>query len=408
MQRLYENRIREDLGMFPCVTLVGPRQCGKSTLLKTLGPDWKIFDLERRADLEQIQQDPDLFFRLYPDKVAIDEAQILPELFPALRVAIDAQRQRRGRFVLTGSSSPELLHSISESLAGRVATIEMSPFLWAEVEGGEVSDFLKALVSGETATETLLASLSPRAGVAAAHDYWLRGGYPDPWLQNDTAFTDRWTDQYIQTYLYRDIGRLFPGLNAQRFRNFIQLLGGLSGQIINYAEVARTLGVSQPTAKDYFQIAHGTFLWRNLPAFDRKTSKRIVKHPRGFLRDTGLLHQLAHIRSLEQLMSHPQTGMSWEGLVIEEILRQFQIIGVNVEASFFRTGTGAEVDLVCEGHFGILPFEIKRGNRIDKRNLRALMDFVEEQGCPVGIVINNDEVPRQYTEKIIGVPFVTL
>lgn len=204
------------------------------------------------------------------------------------------------------------------------------------------------------------------------------------------------------------MARLFPGLDSQRFRLFIRLLAGLSGDVLNYSEVARALGVSHPTARDYFEIAHGSFLWRQVPAYHHSSVKRLVKHPKGFLRDSGLLHQLLHIRDRDALLAHPRAGASWEGMVIEEILRQFTCKGIRVEPSFYRTGAGAEVDLVCEGSFGRIPFEIKHGQRVDLRDLRGIRDFMEEQNCPLGIVINNDERPRLYTENLLGIPFTYL
>jgi predicted AAA+ superfamily ATPase len=155
-------------------------------------------------------------------------------------------------------------------------------------------------------------------------------------------------------------------------------------------------------------IAHGTFVWRKLPAYGRNVTKRIVKHAKGYLRDSGVLHQLLRIPDLDALLGHPQVGLSWEGLVIEEIIRQFNVLGESVEASFYRTSGGAEVDLICEGRFGMIPFEIKRGQRVDLRDCRGIRDFVREQGCPFGIIINNDIAPRLYDENLLGVPFTHL
>lgn len=391
--------------MFPCVAVVGPRQCGKTTLLHTLGSDWNYFDLERGADLGVISHDPDLFLRMNDNRVALDEAQALPELFPALRVAIDADRSRKGRFVITGSSSPDLLRSVSESLAGRLAIIEMSPLMWAEIHGCTPSDLITRMAGRTRDPRELIDGLSERASLGDVSEYWFRGGYPEPWTAGDEGFSERWTDQYAQTYLQRDVARLFPGLDRVRFRLFLQMLGGLSGDVINIAQVARALGVSQPTASHYFDIAHGTFVWRKLPAFSRSSVKRLVRHAKGYIRDTGLLHHLLRIPDFKALQGHPRVGYSWEGLVIEEILRQFAVLGISADASFYRTGGGAEVDLVCEGVFGTVPFEIKRSQRVDLRDLRGLRDFVTEQGCPFGVVVNNDTAPRIYEERIVGVPF---
>ena len=408
MKRLYEGILKEYLAQFPCVAVLGPRQCGKTTLLHTLPGIWTHFDLERGSDYAVIANDPDLFFRLNSTHVALDEAQLLPAIFPALRVAIDADRSQKGRYVISGSSSPELLRSVSESLAGRVAILEMSPLMWAELTDCQVSGLIQGISSGERNVDVLRGELRPRASLELAHDFWLRGGYPEPWIADDPIFARRWMDQYARTYLERDVMRLFPGLDHARYRLFLQMLGGLSGQVINLAQVSRALGVSQPTVRDYFDIAHGTFVWRKLPAYGRNVTKRIVKHAKGYLRDSGVLHQLLRIPDLDALLGHPQVGLSWEGLVIEEIIRQFNVLGESVEASFYRTSGGAEVDLICEGRFGVIPFEIKRGQRVDLRDCRGIRDFVREQGCPFGIIINNDTAPRLYDENLLGVPFAYL
>ncbi len=406
MRRAYEALMQSYLQMFPCVAVIGVRQCGKTTLIRTLKDDWKHFDLERRADFEVVSRDPDSFFRLYPRHVAIDEAQLLPEVFSALRVAIDDARTEKGRFVISGSSSPELMRSVSESLAGRVGIIELAPFSWEEATQTSGRDScIRRLQNRKTAPADLIEGLKPRGDVAQAHDFWFRGGFPEPWLSPGSEYRKRWTEQYLQTYLYRDVKRLFPGLDEVRFRRFVELLGGLSGKVLNYAEAARALAVSQPTARDYFDVAHGTFLWRRIPAFSRNTMKRLVKHPRGYLRDSGLLHALLRIPDLEALLSHPQKGASWEGMVVEEILRQLNAIGVGCEYSFYRTGAGAEIDLVLEGDFGLIAVEIKHASSVAERDLRGLREFVREHKARCGIVITNDHTPRRYDDNLLGLPF---
>jgi len=405
MKRAVQALLAEYLASFPCVAILGPRQCGKTTLLGTLPRGWTTFDLERRADYTIIARDPDTFLRLNPRHVAIDEAQLLPTLFPALRVAIDEDRQTRGRFVITGSSSPELLASITESLAGRVGIIELAPFSWSEVTATTRRDsFLARLTNPDTQPAELLDGLKARGSLATLHDYWFRGGYPEPWLAGDDRFRATWTEQYIQTYLHRDVKRLFPGLDDIRFRRFLELLGGLSGRVLNYAETARALQVSQPTARDYFDIAHGTFVWRRVPAFAGSAVKRLVKHPRGYLRDSGLLHALLRLPDASALLSHPQMGASWEGLAVEEVLRQLGALGVPVDYSYYRTGAGAEVDLILQGTFGMVAVEIKHTSDVPSRDLRAMRDFLDEFKARLGVVINTDIRPRLYDDRIVGIP----
>jgi predicted AAA+ superfamily ATPase len=406
MKRAYEALLHSYLQMFPCVAVIGVRQCGKTTLIRTLKDDWKHFDLERRADFEIVSRDPDSFLRLYPRHVAIDEAQLHPEVFSALRVAIDDARAEKGRFVISGSSSPELMRSISESLAGRVGVIELAPFSWEEAsETSGWDSWVHRLQDRKAMPADLIEGLKPRGDIRLAHDFWFRGGFPEPWLNPGEEYRKHWTEQYLQTYLYRDVKRLFPGLDEVRFRRFVEMLGGLSGKVLNFAEVARALAVSQPTARDYFDIAHGTFLWRRIPAFARDTMKRLSKHPRGYLRDSGLLHALLHIPDAEALLSHPQIGASWDGMVVEEIVRQLNALGTGYQYFYYRTGGGAEVDLVLEGDFGLVAVEIKYASSVAERDLRGLRDFVREYKARIGIVINNDHTPRLYDDNLLGLPF---
>ena len=249
---------------------------------------------------------------------------------------------------------------------------------------------------GLITTDILQLADSARDYINPAIDrYWFEGGYPESWLRDTGRFREVWNEQYLKTYVERDIARQFPNLNAVRFRRFVELLAGCSGSIINYSNIAKILDVSQPTMKDYFRIAHGTFLWRTLPAYSKNTVKRVSKHPRGYFRDTGLLHHILQIPSHKRLLAHPQMGFSWEGMVIEELLRTLNAAGIQYVAYYYRTSGGAEVDLVIEGKFGLIPFEIKHTQNVHSRHFRALRDFVNEFDCPYGIIIiNNDKKIR--------------
>ena len=237
MKRHYSQLLHVLLHFFPCVAVIGVRQCGKTTLLKELSEEWHLFDLEKSSDYQVISQGPDLFLRLNPDNVIIDESQLLPDLFPALRVAIDSNRTKSGRFVISGSSSPELIQSISESLAGRIAIIELAPFSLTEAHGVKQSSFYTKIINNEPLANFL--KLDTKISIQDIHKYWLQGGYPEPWVKDTSRFTKLWQQNYFQTYLNRDILRLFPGLNAQKYNMFLQLLANLSGNIINYSNAAR-------------------------------------------------------------------------------------------------------------------------------------------------------------------------
>jgi uncharacterized protein len=404
MKRNAQALLEEYLTLFPCVAIVGPRQCGKTTLLASLDEAWRVFDLERGGDFQAVSDDPDLFLSLHTGNVAIDEAQILPALFPALRVAIDADRGTKGRYVVTGSSSPELARAITESLAGRVGIIELAPLSWSEVQPADGPSVIDLLLDPAVTAADLVGNVRARGDLKALTDYWFKGGYPEPWVRNDRRFRETWMDQYVRAYVLRDVARLFPGLNQEKFRTFARMLGGLSGRAVNQAEVARALGVSPPTVRDYFEIAEGTYLWRSLPAFTRNVTKRVVKHAKGYLRDSGLGHHALCVPDVTALLSHPQAGASWEGMVVEEICRQLGQRGIGYDAYHYRTGGGAEVDLVIEGTFGLVAVEIKLGQRVRAQELRGFREFVADHRCRIGLVLCNEEQPRMMDANIVGLP----
>ena len=265
--------------------------------------------------------------------------------------------------------------------------------------------FLRRLQDRRAEPAALIDGLGPRGDLALVQQLWFRGGFPEPWLDPGDVFRSHWMEQYLQTYLYRDVRRLFPGLDDVGYRRFVGMLGGLSGRVLNYSEVGRALSLSQPTVRDYFEIAHGTFVWRRIPAFTRDAVKRTVKHPRGYLRDTGLLHALLRIPDVDALLSHPQMGPSWEGLVVEEILRQLGALGVGHDASYYRTSAGAEVDLVLEGTFGLVAVEVKHNSTVSARELRGVKDFVREQKARLGLVITNDTTARLLDDRLVSLPF---
>jgi hypothetical protein len=404
MKRAAQALLEEYLTLFPCVAVVGPRQCGKTTLLGCLGEPWRVFDLERGSDFQAVADDPDLFLSLNPARIAIDEAQTLPALFPALRVAIDADREARGRFVITGSSSPELARAVTESLAGRVGIIELAPLSWSEVRPSAGPSVLDVLLDPAATAADLVENTRARSDLKALTDYWFKGGYPEPWVRNDRRFHEAWMDQYVRAYVLRDVARLFPGLNQEKFRTFTRMLAGLSGRAVNQAEVARALGVSPPTVRDYFTIAEGAYLWRSLPAFTRNVTKRVIKHAKGYLRDSGLGHHALRVPGVTALLSHPQAGASWEGLVVEEICRQLAQRGIGFDAYHYRTGGGAEVDLILEGPFGLVAVEIKLGQRVRAQELRGFREFVADHGCRLGLLLSNEEKPRLLGESLAGLP----
>jgi predicted AAA+ superfamily ATPase len=386
--------------------VLGARQIGKTTLLKRVRPESPFYDLEKQATFQTIKEDPDFFLSHVREPIVIDEAQLLPSLFPALRVRIDQERDRRGLFLLSGSSSPNLLKGISESLAGRIAIVELSGFSLQETWGLPPSPFYEILQSRRFSE---LEGLTARVSPGQLLDSWFLGGYPEPFLRRlESSFIRRWMENYFQTYIKRDIRDLFPGLNTEVFQTFIQMLASSSGDMINASEWARSLSVSQPTVRNYLRIAEGTFLWQSLPAYSQDAEKRVVKTPKGHLRDAGLTHFLLRLRDREDLRQHPRAGRLWEAFIAEEIIKEFRNHLFTGDFFHYRTQHQAEIDVVLQGDCGLLPIEIKLGTKTDRRQLAALRTFVEERNLPVGLVINNAERPEWLAPKILQIPATCL
>lgn len=402
-QRNAQRKLQEMLEIFPVVAILGGRQVGKTTLAKMLGPHWHYFDLENPKDYDRISHDPLFFFKQFNKHVIIDEAQSLPALFQVLRGVIDADRGQKGRFILTGSSSPELLNNISESLAGRIGLMELGTLEMNEQYDQALSPFYQVFES--KLDPNALPFGAPPIGIEQVQTSWLYGGYPEPLQENET-FYQQWMENYFATYVHRDIAALFPKLNKIAYQRFIHMLAKLSGSILNKADLARALEVSQGSISQYLHIAHHTFLWRTLPSFEKNVMKRVIKMPKGHIRDTGLLHGLLSIDSSEALYNDPIVGRSFEVFVIEELLKGLQSTMLTQwSAHYYRTSNGAEVDLIIDGAFGCLPIEIKHSSYVPLSKLRTLIDFVQTRAdCPFGLLINQSDKAEWLTPEIFQLP----
>ncbi|MBL9174225.1 MAG: ATP-binding protein [Verrucomicrobiales bacterium] len=291
--------------------MLGPRPCGKTTLARSL--THHDFDLEQASEQARLDaQWPAIMAS--PGLVAFDEAQAWPELFPRLRGGIDADRQRAGRFLLLGSVSPHLLREISESLTGRTAWLELTPFLAVELPGMPLAE------------------------------RWLRGGLPPVTLE--PARFPAWTQDYLRNLSQRDLPLWGWPATPQVTDRFLRMLAAVHGQIWNASQLGASLGLSHPTINRYLDFLEGTFLVRRLPPWSGNLRKRLLKSPRIFWRDSGLLHGLLGAATFDQLLVQPWVGASWEGFVIEQILGLLAADGHPVEPSYLRTSDGFEIDLV--------------------------------------------------------------
>ena len=319
-------QVNKALKRSPIVMLVGPRQCGKTTLARQLvgerSPNY--FDLEQHA-VARVMADPSLILDDLKGLVVLDEAQRVPQLFPHLRVLADRTRNP-ARFLVLGSASPELSRQASESLAGRVEIIEVRGFDLGEVKPAEMDNL------------------------------WLRGGFPRSFLAKSAEESMSWRENFIGTFLERDMGNLGFGAPAVAMRRFWTMLAHYHGQIWNAAQMSSSLGISAGSARNYLDALEQTYMVRRLQPWHVNTGKRLVKSPKVYVRDTGLLHALEDIGSMKQLWTHPRMGASWEGFAIEEALSVFR----PRQAWFYATHAGAELDLFFLHKGKRIGVEVKR------------------------------------------------
>ena len=351
----------------------------------------ELFYLEKSSDYDLITLDYELFFREFPEHIVIDEAQQDPVLFKELKGVIDRNREQKNRFILTGSSLPDLLGNIAETLAGRAAVIELGTLTLNEHFKLPLSPFFSIFMEKiDPSTPDRLKSRQLRHDHSTIMNHFLQGGYLEPVLHEDPSFHSIWMEQYHLSYIEPDIRRLFPRLDIIRYRRFTGMLSSSNGTVINRSELGRSLDISEVTIKNYLDIAEGTFLWRNIFSYEKSVSRSVVKRPRGHFRDSGLSLWLQRIKKVSQLMEYPGVGSSFEAFVTEELIKGFSAAALSSPVYYYyRTKNGAEVDLIVCGDFGILPIEIKFGTQVKPGTMRWLKDFLEKNNFPLGLIINN-------------------
>ncbi|MCF7972532.1 MAG: ATP-binding protein [Phycisphaerae bacterium] len=331
IKRNLSHIIHQSLQHFPAVGLVGARQVGKTTLAKMISKEWSsssvYLDLERPADHAALLE-PERFLDRYASQlVIIDEVQLSPNLFPVLRSLIDRDRHA-GRFLLLGSSSPDLMRQSGESLAGRIVYHELAPFALHELP----SDHMDSL--------------------------WLRGGFPDSHLAADDDISAQWRDNFIMTYLQRDLTAMGYDIRlpAMTLRRLWQMLAHSHGHTINLSQLATNLELSRQSIRKILDILNETFMIRQLPPFHTNLKKRLVKTPKVYIRDSGILHSLLGLNTWGDLLGHSIVGMSWEGFCLEQILNRLPTAW---NAFFYRTQAHAEIDLVLQKSSGEPPILVE-------------------------------------------------
>ncbi len=373
--RSVANTIEQALKRQAAVAIIGPRQVGKTTLAREIAdahPGALYLDLEAREDREKLVE-PVLFLRQYENSlVVLDEIHRVPELFSSLRGIIDQGRRTghaTGRFLILGSASIDLLRQSGESLAGRITYIDMGPFFTLELPANE---------------STLL-------------QLWLRGGLPGSYLVEDDSTSLRWRTDFIRTYLERDVPQFGPRIPAGVLERLWTMLAHGQGTLLNASRLAAALQISASTAQRYIDLLADLLLVRRLPPFQRNVGKRLVKSPKVYVRDSGLVHALLGIKTYNDLAGHPVAGASWEGFVIENLI---QAVPERTVASFYRTAAGAEIDLLLEipGQ-GLWAIEVKRSlaGRPEKGFYIACQDLKPDRRFVVNAGSGNYPIDAEIT-----------
>lgn len=364
----YEAEIRQTLAENPVTAILGPRQCGKTTIALKLGTETPstFFDLEDPDDFELLKNSAKQVLSQQTGLVVIDEVQRLPELFPLLRVLADLQVANR-KFLLLGSASPDLIRNSSESLAGRIGFVDLTGFRLDEVG---------------------IENLSP---------LWLRGGFPRSYLADDDQQSYQWRQDFVRTFLERDIAQLGFNIPPQTMRRFWIMLAHYHGQIWKASEFARSLGVSEPTVKRYLDILTGAYMVRQVQPWYENLQKRQVKAPKIFIRDSGLLHALLSLQGAE-IQTNMKLGASWEGFVIEQIINRLK----TRDYYYWRTHAGLELDLMVMKNGKRLGFEIKYSKT--PKVTRSMHQIIEDLKLDMFFIVYQGKHQVKLEEKIQLLP----
>ena len=407
-RRLIEEKLVQYHRSFPCVLVSGARQVGKSTLIAHLfGQSAKVFTFDPVQDLYGERKDPGLFLKNNPPPLILDEIQYVPELVPSVKRYVDEYRQP-GLFLLTGSQQWEVMKRLSESMAGRVAILELPSFSLSEAaDDARFSWFgpwLADSARDEAAAAVRLLALTS-AGSSPTQLMW-RGAFPEvSTLSEDTV--PGWMNGYVTTYLQRDVRSILQIRDERTFAAFLALCATLTGQECNYSQIGRDIGLSSPTAQNWLGVLRSTFQWREVPAFSMNPVKRLSQKPKGYFSDTGLAAYLMRMSSPEALSGHPSFGAMFETFVVNELFKQVQ--GMRLPPAFhhYRQHSGMEVDLVVENDGCFFPIEVKSASTArpsDASHIAAFQAVMGKQAGP-GLVLYAGRESLRLADRCIAVPF---
>lgn len=382
-RRSYEQVIMRALKQFPAILITGPRQSGKSTLLQEAFKAYHYVTLDDPRLRTLANEDPQLFLNARPRPLAIDEVQYAPKLFPYIKMEVDQNRSDYGRFILTGSQTFQVMENVTESLAGRIALFNLYPFSWQEIIAARNKEVL---------------------GDAETLDLIVQGSYPEFFVNPDLN-PRRWFSGYLATYLERDVRNVTKVSDLSTFQTFIQLLAVRAGSLLNLSEVAKECQISQPTAKQWVSVLESTYIIQRLQPFHANTTKRLVKSPKLYFVDTGLLCYLLGIDSSDRLLENPARGSIFENFVIMEAVKRLALLPEHSELSFYRSASGMEIDLLVRRLNQLFAYEIKLTKSPAKKMARYLTALKDECGINRAQVLTLQDDLIPLTNEVSAVPW---
>jgi predicted AAA+ superfamily ATPase len=406
LRRHIEEKLADAVRQFPVVALSGPRQTGKSTLLKHLfAESFDYVTLDDMALRNQARKDPQTFLRNYPDPLMIDEVQYAPELFSEIKRRADLSGSP-GQFILSGSQQFHLMQNVQESLAGRVLLMNLLPLTQQERNGvGDAGHWLPKLLQ----TGTLEKADFPAAAETATPDSVIRRGGLPGLLSKTEPFFGAYFESYLRTYIERDISLMIQLENSSRLVDFLQLLAPLSMREMNKSQLGRDIGMTSPTANRWLQVLEATGVWHNIPAFHGNLIKRIAKTPKGTLFDSGLICHLLQINSREALLTHPSLGFLFEAAFLQEVKAVLSASLLNARVYHWRASQ-REVDLVIEYGGKLFAFECKWNATLRGDEHKDLLRFRAEYGDKVAFsaVVTSTGTFREIESGVFQIPWVSL
>jgi uncharacterized protein len=413
--RLIESKIAEYFEVFSVVSIIGPRQCGKSTLLehysKQSQSKWQYFNLDIRSLRARVESDPDLFVKDFESNIIIDEAQKVPDLFHALKALVD--KKFPYKILISGSTNFLMLESISESMSGRVGILEMLPFSLSEsletrsnniveklLRANNIKNAYEELVRLETVEENKI------------FDFILKGGFPKIHELESNKAIDTWFQNYLTTYIDKDLRDIANISNLENFQNVYKLLAYQSSNMLNFSNIAGDIGIDTKTIKKFFTILEMTYHYKKLSSFRENFKSKITKTPKIFSIDTGMLNHLLNNFKKDEMINSGHWSKILETWVFSELYKQIKNSSPKKDLYFYRTRNDSEIDFVIQQGQRLIPIEVKSGYHVKPFQLRSMKTFIEDYSVkfqiPFGIVFHRAEEISNLADNIIGLPLTLL